>query len=161
ASAQQGYKPPRTSDGKPDLQGIWDFRTLTPLERPEAAGDKTHLTAEEAAAAELKARSRTVEQSAPTVRTGEKTLPGGGNGGAYNDFWVDSGARPVDDRRTSLIVDPPGGRLPPLRPGIEVQIGSPSEDKPGRRPVRFRTGGIGGDSYEDRGLAERCLLGFN
>ena len=87
-----------------------------------------------------------------------RSLPVGGEVGSYNNFWFDRGASVVDDRRTSLIVDPPEGRVPPVRPGVEKQGG---EDMPGPRPVRFRVGGIGADSYLDRGLAERCLLGFN
>ena len=66
----------------------------------------------------------------------------------------------VDDRRTSLIVDPPDGKLPPLVAGAVHQIGSLSEDVPGPGPVRYRAGGSGVDAPEDRGIAERCLLGF-
>jgi hypothetical protein len=159
AAAQTAYRPPRLPDGKPDLQGVWDFRTLTPLERPENVAGKARLTTEEAAELEAKAAARSAADDAPTVRT--SPLPAGGNVGAYNNFWVDRGAKVVDDQRTALIVDPPDGRLPALRPGVEKQVGSLSEDLPGRRPVRIRAAGIGTDSYEDRGLAERCLLGFN
>ena len=74
---------------------------------------------------------------------------------------MDQGATVVKDQRTSLIVDPPNGRVPPLQPGIEMQALSLSADLGGTRPNRTRTAGIGTDSYEDRGLAERCLLGFN
>jgi hypothetical protein len=159
AAAQTAYEPPRLSDRKPDLQGVWDFRTLTPLERPEDVAAKAYLTTAEAAAIEARAAERTAAQDAPSVRTGP--LPVGGSVGAYNSFWVDRGAKVVDDQRTSLIIDPPDGRLPPLQPGVDKQVGSTSEDLPGRRPVRLRAAGIGADSYEDRGLAERCLVGFN
>ena len=81
--------------------------------------------------------------------------------GAYNSYWVDQGASVVDDQRTSLIVDPPTGRLPDLQPGVDLATLSLSEDLPGTRPVRVRAAGIGTDSWHDRGLAERCLLGFN
>ena len=79
----------------------------------------------------------------------------------YNNFWFDRGAGVVDDRRPSLISDPPDGRVPMLQPGYEMVELSLGEDRPGTRPVRVRAAGIGADSYEDRGLAEQCLLGFN
>ena len=64
-------------------------------------------------------------------------------------------------RRTSLIVDPPDGRLPPLRPQALEQIGSFGDEVPEQRPIRYRSGGAGTDGPEDRGLAERCIVGFN
>ena len=160
AGAQTTFEAPRLPDGKPDLQGVWDFRTLTPLQRPEDQADKLMLTTEEAAEVESQAAARTAAANAPSeVRT--EPLPVGGNIGAYNSYWVDQGARIVDDQRTSLIVDTPDGRLPALQPGIELDVLSLGEDLPGVRPVRVRAAGIGADSYEDRGLSERCLLGFN
>ena len=139
---------PRLADGRPDLNGVWDFRTLTPLERPVEFGEKAFLTAEEAA--ELKAASVRVDRE-----------PGPGEVGAYNQFWYDQGADVIDGRRTSLLFDPPDGRIPPLVAGTRHQIGSYGEDILSARPVRYRGGGSNRDSHEDRGLAERCLLGFN
>ena len=65
------------------------------------------------------------------------------------------------DRRTSLITEPKNGRLPVVMDGIKSQETTDAESGVSDRPVRFRVGGIGMDGPEDRGLAERCLLGFN
>ena len=157
--AQTTYEPPRTAEGRPDLQGIWDFSSLTPLERPKNMADRAFLTPEEASAIAAEAAQRNAERNAPTERKG--TLPAGGTVGSYNSFWSDQDARIVHDRRTSIIIDPPDGRLPPLQPGVRHQIGSTQRDLPGTRPVRMRGAGIGADGVEDRGLAERCLIGFN
>ena len=156
---------PRTADGRPDLQGVWDFRTMTPLQRPSTLGEKEFLTDEEAAAQEAQVASRRARLLEPSeVRT--EPLPAGGGGlavGGYNDFWLDYGTTIVNDRRTSLIVDPPDGRLPELTAVGEAlrQVGSLIEDLPIELPVRVRSAGTGADRPEDRGLAERCLVGFN
>ena len=156
AAGAQTFDVPRLADGKPDLQGVWDFRTLTPLQRPEGQADRAVLTAEEVAELEAQSVAREEAAFAPS-----EPLPVGGDVGAYNSYWVDQGASVVDDQRTSLIVDPPTGRLPDLQPGVEMAVLSLAEDRLGTRPVRVRAAGIGADSWEDRGLAERCLIGFN
>jgi len=137
-SAAQG-KVPRTPDGKPDLQGIWDFRTITPLERPNQFAGKETLSAEEAA---------TIEQRNAETRVDR--APRTGDPGTYNQFWFDFGSRVVDDKRTSLITDPADGRLPALTPEGEKRATDRSE--------RIRREAEG---PEDRPTWERCLLGFN
>lgn len=160
-----GQTVPRLADGRPDLQGVWDFRTQTPLQRPANLGDKAVLTEEEAAALEAAVTARRARQLEPSeVRT--EPLPAGGGGlavGGYNDFWLDYGTNVVGDRRTALIIDPSDGRLPALTAKGEAlrQVGSLWEDLPIEPPLRVRSAGVGADRPEDRGLAERCLVGFN
>ena len=144
-------EPPRLADGRPDLQGVWDFRTITPLQRSRRLGERAALTEEEAATAEARAAET---QTALVESIGGKI-------GAYNAFWFDLGTNVVSSRQTSLIVDPPDWRMPPLADGATRQAGSLTRDVPGERPVRYRSGGIGLAGPEDRALAERCLLGFN
>ena len=151
-SPAAAWEPPRLPDGRPDLQGVWDFRTATPLERPEALADRATLTDEEAAA---------VEFGATAFQRAADAQPPEGSVGAYNAFWLDFGTTVTDDRRSSLIVDPPDGRLPDVVDGALRHDGSLDVDLPGERPVRLRSAGIGADGPEDRGIAERCILGFN
>ncbi len=146
---------PRTAWGQPDLQGIWDFRTITPLERPEDLGDKAFLTPEEAANLQqeridrnerLLNRAAERTQVANQVDTREDGSPG-----FYNNFWLDEGTRAVGTRRTSLVVDPPNGRIPDLTPAARQRQDA------GREHRREHPA----DSWLDRSSADRCILGFN
>ena len=144
---------PRTAWGDPDLGGIWDFRTITPLERPEALADQAVLTPEEAAAfaeqaiAGLNADQRPDDAAQDVER-------------AYNDFWWDWGDSLTEDLRTSLIVDPPDGRIPARVVGIDEA--DEARRAGWHRPIRERVVFYGpARGPEDLGLSERCMLGFN
>ena len=114
----------RTPWGDPDIGGVWNSSTVTPLQRPAAQADKEFLTEEEAATIERLVVDGNARANAPsTVRT--EPLPAGGNVGAYNSFWLDRGTTVVRTRRTSLVVDPPNGRLPDLTPAAARRISSP------------------------------------
>ena len=102
---------PRTPDGQPDLQGIWTNATLTPLERPRNLGDQRFLSEAEAAAIEAQAAGR---RSTADERQAK------GDVGSYNQFWFDSGTTVMPTRQTSLVVDPPDGRVP-VRPEAEAR----------------------------------------
>ncbi len=145
----------RTAWGAPDVQGVWDFRTITPLERPEALGDQAFLTEEEAANLEQEVVDRNVELANRSARRTEATesVDRGEQGapGFYNNFWLDRGTTTVGTRRTSLIVDPPNGRLPEMSPA-------------GSRRTEARREYLQehpADSWVDRSAFDRCILGFN
>ena len=145
-AAQRPYQAPRTPDGKPDLQGTFTFRTITPLQRPAALAGKDTLTPEEAKAFEASENTRLNRD----LYDPEKGQPSAGypprsQGGvlSYNDFWYERGNELTQDKRTSLIIDPPDGRIP-----FAPRTGG------GR-------GGASFDNPETLSLADRCLLGFN
>ncbi|MEE2637579.1 MAG: hypothetical protein VYE68_10135 [Acidobacteriota bacterium] len=143
----------RMAWGAPDLSGVWDFRTITPLERPAELADKEVLTAEEAAAFTQQAiEGRNADRRDGGARRDVER--------AYNDFWWDWGNDLTDDRRTSLIVDPADGRIPALTP--EAEMWQRAQRDAGVRPVRAPVL-IGSPAHgpEDLGLSERCMLGFN
>src|SRR5262245_23948263 len=97
----------RTPDGKPDLQGTWSFATVTPMERPANLAGKEFFTEQEAAAYE----KDFVERNNKDRRDGSAESD---VSRAYNDFWWDSGTKVIKTRRTSLVIDPKDGRIPPL-----------------------------------------------
>ena len=144
---------PRNVWGQPKLAGVWNFSSNVPMQRSQRFGDREFMTAEEVA--EL--RVRLAERDAAS----DQAVPSGpGNPGAYNDFWVES-AGITDHIRTSHIVYPTEGRLPARVDGVNAIAGGLGDDVPGERPVRFIVGGISKDGPEDRGLSERCIVGFN
>jgi len=146
ALAQDDYAPERTEWGQPDLQGVWNFSSVIPLERPAFFGNKTELTPEEIAAFQAQ------------TELGLEALNQQGVGG-YNTFWTEMGNG--DDNRTARLMYPENGKLPETVEGVPVQVGGLGPDEPGVRPVRMVVGGIAKDGPEDRGLSERCILGFN
>jgi hypothetical protein len=155
-SARGGTVVPRTPDGKPDLQGTWDFRTVTPMERPAEFANKPFLTEQEAAEYEKRiTESRNADANRDESK---KTSRGQVNGAevtadvalAYNDFWWDRGTRVIGSRRTSLVIDPPDGRIPPMTAEARARV--EKLDAARERPA---------EGPEDRSVGERCLLGFN
>jgi hypothetical protein len=126
----------RTAWGDPDLQGTWTGSTITPLERPNQFADKPFLSVEEAAALEARARTRNVTERAASA----------GDPGTYNQIWFDPSSAVVPDRRTSLIVDPPDGRIPFTPAGRAHN--TRSSDRYGVGPR---------DSHLDLDTGERCL----
>ena len=107
--AAEKWTLPRTAWGDPDLQGTWTDETITPFERPKGLADKPFLTEQEAAA---------IERQAATQRESVDGASRPGDVGNYNQFWFDSGTKVVSTRQTSLVVDPPDGRVP-VRPEAE------------------------------------------
>jgi hypothetical protein len=136
---------PRTADGHPDLQGTWTNATLTPMERPAELAGKATLSDEEARAYEKKdLETNDIDKpDAPLL-----ARAGSAETGGYNNLFIDRGselARVDGVKRTSLIIDPPDGKVPSMT--------QQARQARGRGFDRF-------DSVGDRPLAERCILGF-
>jgi hypothetical protein len=139
--AAQKWTPPRTEWGHPDLQGLWTNATITPFERPAELATKEVLTEEEAAQYEkqtLQARDADRRDGAADADLGR----------SYNQFWYDRGTKVISSRRTSLVVDPPDGRIPPLTADAQRQVSD--------RAAARQAGPA--DGPESRSLAERCIL---
>jgi len=169
----EGDRVRRTANGHPDFSGSYDVATLTPLQRPQEFGDNLFLTREEAArieseeAAVISSRSQNSEpdREAPPAG-GDGSTGGAGNVGGYNTFWIDRGsdAFAVDGRfRTSILIDPPNGRLPPM---TEEAARNAAARRALRRPNDgtpwwLELDGPGPyDGPESLGISERCILGF-
>jgi hypothetical protein len=136
---------PRTPWGHPDLQGTWDYRTITPLERRAEYGDRQYLTDAEVKEMEDRAGKRMDEPPSDEQPNQAGTI--------HAAYWTDPGRRVDDDRRTSLIIDPPDGRVPAL-----VNAGAGRGGRGGGRGGggAARPGGRA-DSWLDRSLLERCI----
>jgi hypothetical protein len=130
-AAQRESSPPRTADGHPDIQGFWYFGSATPLERPKEFEGKEFFTAEEAAAYE-----RSTDEHRGDVLA------------VHAPEWLDYGKHVGVDRRTSLIIDPPDGRVPALTPAARARVAA----------RRARIQNSPSDNPEDRPLQERCLV---
>jgi hypothetical protein len=134
-SASKARTAPRTAWGDPDLRGVWTGSSITPLERPEQFAGREFLTEAEAAAIEERAARDRVDRP-----------PKPGDPGTYNQIWFDPASTVVPTRRTSLIVDPPDGRLPFTEEGRRHQT---------RSSARYGVGPR--DSWVDLDTGERCL----
>ena len=162
AQAADDYVAPRTQWGQPDLQGVWNFNSSTPMQRPERFGTQEFLTREEVEADRLSQEERRIAADAAEAELvlNPEAPPVGERTGGYNNFWYET-ASIGENVRTSLIVYPSNGRLPERVEGAAVHTANLGPDVPGERPVRAVFGGISKDGPEDRGLSERCLIGFN
>ena len=146
--------PMRTPDGQPDISGTFTFRTLTPFQRPSQFEGRENLTAEEAAAFEASERRRLNRDLLdPEVGARSAGYQPRAEGGvlSYNEFWYERGIELTSDKRTSLVIDPPDGRLPPQTEAAQQQGRERAADANQHRY----------DSYENRSLSDRCIMGFN
>ncbi len=186
ADTRAGARPAdRTVDGHPDLSGMYDVATMTPLERPAEFGNRRALTAQESAAMELYEKRRQEKSAAPSSAdreappVGGDTSPtnsyleglfrsGGGVVGGYNTFWIspgDSFSVVNGEKRTSIVLDPPDGRVPTMRPEARRrnsayrETGAVSPDAGEGAPLSSLANAF--DGPELRPLSERCLLGFS
>ena len=153
----RSWSPPRTAWGDVDLQGVWNFSVDTPFERPQEFGERAFLTDEE-----LAQRTQATAQLRIARDNRERAIEAGpegleGAGGNYNRFWTDLKRTAT---QTSLVVDPPDGRVPPLTPQakqwyVELEVV--------RRGVNLDSPTPGGfvEDLGPRGLFTRCILGFN
>jgi hypothetical protein len=136
-SPSKKWTPPRTADGHPDLGGMWSNADIIPLERPKDLGNKRTFTEQEYAEYEKK-----------VFRQSDRDRPGQTGVGTYNGFWWDQGTTLAPNRNTSLVVDPPDGRIPPLTPAALKRA---QDDRAYAREHPA-------DGPEDRPLMDRCLL---
>ena len=137
---QKAWSAPRIADGQPDLQGVWNFATLTPLERPSELAGKQVLSDQEAAEWEQNERVRRDPDRRDRPKEADVGL-------AYNAAWWDFGTKVIGTKRTSLITDPADGKIPALTPDGQKRADLRAE----RRRLHPA------DGPEDRSLPERCL----
>jgi hypothetical protein len=144
--AAKPWSPPRTADGHPDLQGNWSFATITPFERPPAFGDKAVLSDREVAEYEKEQAARANQDDNRQIGTLADVSR------AYNDAWYDRGTHMASSKQTSIVVDPPNGRIPTLTTEGQARAQARQQERRNRGQA---------DGPEDRSLGERCIIGFN
>jgi hypothetical protein len=156
AGSAADWKVPRTADGHPDLQGMWTNATITPFERPAEYGSNRALTPAQAAKLENSEAEYNDERAKPTdlSKPDEFATCRSGTGATcgYNNFWLDRGQQVTTiggEKRSSLIVEPSNGKVPPLTPTRQKEFAE-----------RIRTMRGNYDGPEARPLGERCLLAF-
>ena len=156
---------PRVASGRPDLQGVWDFRTITPMERPEDQAEE-FLSDEEAANLDQAAIEREANLASRPARRTEIDPSGNvdrgvdGAPGSYNNFWFDRGTTVISTRRTSLVIEPSTGRIPPLTSEAQKKRDDLAEVRKNTGPHEPTPGGWVED-LGSNGLQVRCIVGFN
>ena len=139
-SSHEGlYQTPHTAWGHPDLQGIWDRRTITPLERPQRLANKAFLSPEEIIAYERASAARADGRPLDSTRRGISV---------HDPSDLDYGTTVVAGGQTSLIVDPADGRIPAYTQASAERVAARARAREGRGPA---------DSWLDRSLTERCI----
>ena len=152
AQSSSRTMPMRTPDGQPHVSGIFTFRTLTPFQRPQQFEGQESLSLEDAARFEAAERIRqNRDLFDPEKGSGGYRPRSEGGVLSYNEFWYERGIELTADKRTSLIIDPPNGRLPSRTEAAQMAARERAGD---RREHMY-------DSYENRSSGDRCIMGFN
>ena len=159
ASDESAWTMPRTPDGRPDLQGFWTTQTFTPLERPAHMGDQAFYSEEEWAALQAQLTAEGVDPlagsaiQAADAEERERRLYQTNRDATYvhydNEIWLRTPVpKGLSTRRTSLITDPPNGRIPATVPAVRARAAARAEARQGRGPFH---------GYEMRPISERCI----